>query len=191
MKWSEVAQSYPTLCDPIDCSLPGSEEPPSSRNFPGKSTGVGCHFLLQGILPTQGLNLGLLHCGQTLYCLSHQGSLKLEVSLMFQTEGSLTSASSFLFHLSGFSLLFIPCGCPGLFAYKFRGPSTHHTPFVREWLEIGDNHITIPLLNFQKQSVNWNLKLSALAFKNLVSSRDLQIMAQQDSQVNETSLCDV
>ena len=26
------------------------------RNFPGKSTGVGCHFLLQGIFPTQGLN---------------------------------------------------------------------------------------------------------------------------------------
>ena len=158
---------------------------------PGKNTGVGCHFLLQGILPTQGLNLGLLHCGQTLYCLSHQASLKLEVSLMFQTEGSLTSASSFLFHLSGFSLLLIPCGCPGLFACKFHGPSTHHTLFVREWLEIGDNHITIPLLNFQKQSVNWNLKLSALAFKNLVSSRDLQIMAQQDSQVNETSLCGV
>ena len=30
--------------------------------FPGKSTGVGCHFLLQRIFPTQGLNLGLLHC---------------------------------------------------------------------------------------------------------------------------------
>ena len=26
-------------------------------NFPGKNTGVGCHFLLQGIFPTQGLNL--------------------------------------------------------------------------------------------------------------------------------------
>ena len=25
-------------------------------NFPGKSTGVGCHFLLQGIFLTQGLN---------------------------------------------------------------------------------------------------------------------------------------
>ena len=28
----------------------------------GKNTGVGCHFLLQGIFLTQGLNLGLLHC---------------------------------------------------------------------------------------------------------------------------------
>ena len=43
-------------------------------DFPGKNTGVGCHFLLQGIFPTQGSNLGLLHCRQTLYCLSHQGS---------------------------------------------------------------------------------------------------------------------
>ena len=42
--------------------------------FPGKNTGVGCHFLLQEIFPTQGLNPGLLHCRQTLYLLSHQGS---------------------------------------------------------------------------------------------------------------------
>ena len=43
-------------------------------NSPGKNTGGGCHFLLQGIFPTQGLNLGLLHYRQILYCLSHQGS---------------------------------------------------------------------------------------------------------------------
>ena len=41
---------------------------------PGKNAGVGCHFLLQGIFPTQGSNPGLLHCRQTLYPLSHQGS---------------------------------------------------------------------------------------------------------------------
>ena len=41
---------------------------------PGKNTGVGCHFLLQGFFPTQGLNLGLLPCRQTLYWLSHLGS---------------------------------------------------------------------------------------------------------------------
>ena len=33
----------------------------------GKKTGVGCHSLLQGIFPTQGLNSGLLHCRQILY----------------------------------------------------------------------------------------------------------------------------
>ena len=34
--------------------------------------GVGCHFLLQGIFPTQGSNPGLLHCRGILYHLSHQ-----------------------------------------------------------------------------------------------------------------------
>ena len=43
-------------------------------DFPGKNTGVGCHFLLQGIFPTQGWNPGLSHCRQTFYPLSHQGS---------------------------------------------------------------------------------------------------------------------
>ena len=33
---------------------------------PGKSTGVGCHFLLQGIFPTQGSNPGLPNSRQTL-----------------------------------------------------------------------------------------------------------------------------
>ena len=46
-------------------------------NSPSRNTGVGCHFLLQGIFPTQGSNLGLPHCRQTLYQLSHQGSLYL------------------------------------------------------------------------------------------------------------------
>ena len=42
----------------------------------GKNTWVGCQFLLQCIFPTQWLNLGLLHCKQTLYHLSHQESPK-------------------------------------------------------------------------------------------------------------------
>ena len=45
-------------------------------DFPGKSTQVGCHFLLWRIFPTQGSNPGLPHCRQTLYHLSHQGSPK-------------------------------------------------------------------------------------------------------------------
>ena len=35
--------------------------------FPRKNTGVGCHFLLQGIFPTQGSNPRLLHCRRILY----------------------------------------------------------------------------------------------------------------------------
>jgi len=42
---------------------------------------VGCHFLLQGIFPTQGLNLGLSHYRQILYCLRHQEVVKLMVIL--------------------------------------------------------------------------------------------------------------
>ena len=45
-------------------------------DFQGKSTGVDCHFLLQGIFPTQGSNPGLPHYRQMLYRLSHQGSPK-------------------------------------------------------------------------------------------------------------------
>ena len=40
-------------------------------DFSGKSTGVGYHFLLQVIFPTQGLNPDLMHCRQRLYHLSH------------------------------------------------------------------------------------------------------------------------
>ena len=43
-------------------------------DFSGKDNGVGCHFLLQGVFLTQGLNLGLPHCRQILYPLDPQGS---------------------------------------------------------------------------------------------------------------------
>ena len=48
-----TAQSSATVCDPIHCSPPGSSD---HGIFPGKNTGGGCHFLLQRIFPTQGLN---------------------------------------------------------------------------------------------------------------------------------------
>ena len=40
---------------------------------PGKNTEVDSHSFLQGIFPTQGLNLGLPHCRQIPDHLSHQG----------------------------------------------------------------------------------------------------------------------
>ena len=60
----KVTQSYPTLCNPMDCPW----------NSPGQNTGVGSLSLPQGIFPTQGLNPGLLHCRQILYQLRHKGS---------------------------------------------------------------------------------------------------------------------
>ena len=66
-----VAQSCPTLCDPMACSPPGTSVHGDS---PGKNTGVDCHSLLQGIFPTQGLNPGPPHCRRILYHLSHKGN---------------------------------------------------------------------------------------------------------------------
>ena len=43
-------------------------------NFPGKNIGMDCHFLLQGIFPTQESHPGLLHYRQILYWLSYEGS---------------------------------------------------------------------------------------------------------------------
>ena len=72
VKESELAQSCLTLrphkMSPIRLLC--------AWDFPGKNTGVGCHFLLQGIFPTQGSNSGLQHYKQTLYHLNHQGSPK-------------------------------------------------------------------------------------------------------------------
>ena len=77
MKWKCQSLSRVQLCNPKDCSLPGSSAHGilCPWNSPGKNTGVGSHSLLQGIFPAQGSNPGLLHCRQILYHMSHQGSL--------------------------------------------------------------------------------------------------------------------
>ena len=66
-----VTQSYPTLCDHMDCGPPGSSVHGDS---PGKKTRVCCHAHFQGIFPTQGLNPDVLLYRWILYCLSHHGS---------------------------------------------------------------------------------------------------------------------
>ena len=71
---NEVTQSCLTLCDPMDCSLPGS----SAMGFSRQEYWSGLPFPSPEDLPTQGSNPGLLHCRQTLYHLSHQGSWKRE-----------------------------------------------------------------------------------------------------------------
>ena len=69
-----VTQLCLPLCDLMDCSPPGSSV---YGIFQARNAGVGCHFLLQGIFPTQGLKLRLLcllHCRQILNPLNHLGS---------------------------------------------------------------------------------------------------------------------
>ena len=55
-----VAKSYLTLCDPYELYSAILLCP---QGFPGEHTGVGCHFLLQGIFLSQGSNLHLLSPG--------------------------------------------------------------------------------------------------------------------------------
>ena len=63
-----VAHSCVTLCDPMDCSPPGS----SVKDSVGKN-GVSYHALLQGVFPTYRSNPGLPHC-RILYHMKHQGA---------------------------------------------------------------------------------------------------------------------
>ena len=80
--------------------------------FLGSST-----FLLQGIFPTQGSNMGLLHCKQILCHLSHQGNTV--QSLV--TQSWLTATSWTLAHQAPLSMEFsrqeccsgLPCLPPG------------------------------------------------------------------------------
>ena len=67
---NEVSQLCLALYDPMDCSLTRLLRP---WDFPGKSNGMGCRFLLQGIFPTQGSNPGLLHCRRILLPAEPQG----------------------------------------------------------------------------------------------------------------------
>ena len=67
-----VAKLCLTLVGPGTIAL----QAPLSMGFSGKNTRVDCHFLLQGIFPTQESNLGLLQCRQILYQLSYEGSPK-------------------------------------------------------------------------------------------------------------------
>ena len=60
--------TYPIHDEPVWLVVSDSSQAPGLKptrllcpwNFSGKNTGMGCHFLLQGILPTQGSNMHLL-----------------------------------------------------------------------------------------------------------------------------------
>ena len=62
---------------------------------PGRNTGVGCRALLQGIFPTQGSNLGLLHCRQSLYrraiMEAHNRHWELHSCIKFKLNGATTT----------------------------------------------------------------------------------------------------
>ena len=74
------------MSDSLAPSLTVAHQAPLSMEFPGKNTGVDCHLLLQGIVPTQGLNPHLLHWQPDSLPLSHQGSPMNQLST---TKGTL------------------------------------------------------------------------------------------------------
>ena len=69
---SEVAQSCPTLCDPMDCSLSGSSVQETFQAI--VLEWIAISFSRE--LPDPGIEPGLPHCRQMLNHLSHQGSKK-------------------------------------------------------------------------------------------------------------------
>ena len=69
-EWMPACSVMSYSCDPMDCTPPGF----SLWDCPGKSTGVGCHFLLKGIFSTRESNWGLLHWQADSLPLSHLGS---------------------------------------------------------------------------------------------------------------------
>ena len=101
-------------CNPIDCQSPRL----SARllhlwDSPGENTGAGCHFHLQGISLTQESNPGLLHCRQTFYWLSYEGS-PWEPSL--RGKGVMTTlASPGCPGVSWASGFLLPALCQGVF----------------------------------------------------------------------------
>ena len=96
-KFLRSHQTVSTLSVCVCQSLIVSDSQPTRLlcpwNSPGKNTAVGCHSLLQSIFPIQGLNLGLLHCRQSLNHLSHQGSPRLFTVANYQGPNLFTSLS--------------------------------------------------------------------------------------------------
>ena len=84
-------------------------------NSPGKNTGVGCHSLLQGVFLTQGSNLGLLHCRQTLYHWATRKAPESKTNCQFFSGHCvpLTTIQDQLWHGGVSSLVWILCWLNG------------------------------------------------------------------------------
>ena len=85
-----VTKSWPTLWDPMDCRPARLLCP---WDFPGKKTGVGCHFLLWGIFLTQGSNpslLCLLHRQAESYCCATHKKLQTDSVSSWRSSVSVT-----------------------------------------------------------------------------------------------------
>ena len=72
-----IIESCLILSDPTDCNPLA----PPCMGFSRQEYWSGLHCLLQRIFPTQGLNLGLLHCRQLLFCLGYSAVLVINTQM--------------------------------------------------------------------------------------------------------------
>ena len=98
-------------------------------NSPAKNTGVGCHFLRQGIFLTQGSNLGLLHCKHLPFELPGWGALFWLKSSYFIFQLYILVLAVFVCVLSCifqicWALTILVIGCL-LFLQEVKGMCTH------------------------------------------------------------------
>ena len=125
-----------TLCNPVDCSPPGSSV---HGILPGEDTGVRCHFQLQGIFLAQGLNLCLLHLLHwqvnsvplllllLLLLLSHFSRVRLCASHRRQPPGSFVPG---ILHARDWSGLPVPFPTPPRMLSRFRRVQLCVTPWT-------------------------------------------------------------
>ena len=120
------------------------------RDSPGKNTGVGCHFLLQGIFLTQGSNLGHPHCRRMLYTLSHQGSPTIKI---WKTAADweirlcvLTSSSTLTLFFFFLLLLFVSFFSGGEATSWFKFLKLTYQMLGHHWLHMSQwNHMKLNL----------------------------------------------
>ena len=89
----KAPESCLTLCNCMDYVPPGSSV---QGIFPNKSSGVGCHFCLQGIFLTQRLNPSLPHRQVDSLPLSHKGHLFSGLACNLRQKASQTKHKTLL-----------------------------------------------------------------------------------------------
>ena len=102
-------------------------------NSPGKNTWVGCHFLLQGIFPTQESSPSLLHCRQILHHVSHKRNWWFEVGgaqfiLWHNVWSSINFCLFFFFCLSPYTFNY--------FTFQFTSESLQCCPLLSPFTEL-------------------------------------------------------
>ena len=136
-----VTQSGLTLCNPMDCSPPGS----LSMEFSRQEKWNGQPSLLQGIFPTQGSSLcplRLLHQQAGTLPLSHLGAKKLCES-----------------HFS------LQISCPNLMSFP-SSLSTYHTRLCHNFCSLKHNSKTSTNFFFLLSTISWRIVLT-IDFSNL------------------------